>query len=338
MQATIFFAIVATSLAQTPEYTTGGETFVVSEDHAPVTEYAGFDASLLPELATGVTWSSGEGEGMDFGPMEAYPITAEELALRDDISDIFVSETSYQSDYKGSMQVLSAGPATAAADSTWNGVGSYDQYGTFQVIENMFCDPMDLGELVEEAEDVTNCKQLCLQDATCAAANYYPVPDPDDPLASVNPFIGCYHFSSCDENSRKPNAFGSTLFIKQDTLLSQSPTLSTRCEEDIANGCDSSSTECVMVVGASSPSCECLPGYVPSSSPLSCDLIQQEGVAAAVLELAGIKETSSDDGEAFMAAVAGVVGGFALVMIAVVHYRSKTAAKGNTLVQQTPAV
>jgi hypothetical protein len=38
-------------------------------------------------------WTEGTGPNADYGPIEAYPISAAELALRDDISKIFVDET-----------------------------------------------------------------------------------------------------------------------------------------------------------------------------------------------------------------------------------------------------
>jgi hypothetical protein len=134
--------------------------------------------------------------------MEAFPITPDEMALRDDI-----------------MPTLSAGPAVTNTDA------AHDQQGG-TVYDNMFCEPMSMGEHVEEGGVFDDCKQFCLQDMDCAAATYYSVSEADDLFVSGNPWRGCYHFSSCDETSRKPSAFTSELFIKEETP-SMSPPMST---------------------------------------------------------------------------------------------------------------
>ena len=162
----VLLLVTIVSLAQvptTPEYTTGGATFAVSRDYTTKHDYAGFDASMMPELVTGVTWTNGDGT---IGPMEAFPITPDEMALRDDI-----------------MPTLSAGPAVTNTDA------AHDQQGG-TVYDNMFCEPMSMGEHVEEGGVFDDCKQFCLQDMDCAAATYYSVSEADDLFVSGNPWRG----------------------------------------------------------------------------------------------------------------------------------------------------
>jgi len=333
MQALILLTFLVGSSAQVSSPGTGGEQFVSINGASPTLEYDGFDASLSPELATGVMWTEGTGPNADYGPIEAYPISAAELALRDDISKIFVDETPAGGDESSSFGSFATEAGDITSDPVWSagGGGSYDAQGAFQIFESMYCDPMDAGELVPEGgEDLEECKSLCLRDTNCAAVTYYPVD-----ITGLAPYTGCYQFSSCDENSRRPNAFGSTLLVKQDSAAAMSQTLTSLCDENTPNDCDLSSTDCVIVAGGSGPSCECLPGFTPSSSPLSCDLITMtDGVVATLaMELAAIDTNVNTMGShtSAVAAVVGVVAGVALVVAAVVvHLRSKAAAQPAT--------
>ena len=184
-----------------------------SAQDGPTLDYAGYDATLMPELASGVEWS----DGKNYGPMEAYAITPEELSLRDDISDVF--EVSYSS-------------------TTGAGSGSYDAFDPassggdfYDEIKNMFCDPMDLGQYIVEAEDAATCKDLCFTDVNCEAIVFYK--HSDDPSMTDQPYTGCYHFASCDANHRAPavEGFGATLYVKQQSFVTENPTMSAPCED-----------------------------------------------------------------------------------------------------------